>query len=75
VKAAVIQTFRKDGSPLVTPVWFRERDRAYEVVIAEGDVKLAHLRRDRAASSSRSTRSRRSPDWRSREKPNSSNAT
>jgi len=46
VKAAVLQTFRKDGSPLVTPVWFRERDGAYEVVIAEGDVKLAHLRRD-----------------------------
>lgn len=27
-------------------MWFREHDGAYEVVIAEGDQKLAHLRRD-----------------------------
>jgi PPOX class probable F420-dependent enzyme len=43
---AVLTTYRKDGSALVTPVWFRHRDGAFEVVIAEGDVKLQHLRRD-----------------------------
>jgi PPOX class probable F420-dependent enzyme len=43
---AVLQTYKKDGSALVTPVWFRFHDGAFEVVIARGDVKLGHLRRD-----------------------------
>jgi hypothetical protein len=43
----VLTTNRKDGSVLVSPVWFRWNDGAFEMVIAEGDVKLAHLRRDR----------------------------
>ena len=43
---AVLTTYRKDGSALVSPVWFRWRDGAFEVVIAEGDVKLRHLARD-----------------------------
>lgn len=43
---AVLTTHRKDGSALVTPVWFRWSDDAFEVVIAEGDVKLQHLARD-----------------------------
>jgi PPOX class probable F420-dependent enzyme len=43
---AVLATYRKDGSALVTPVWFRFHDGAFEVVIAKGDVKLAHLARD-----------------------------
>jgi PPOX class probable F420-dependent enzyme len=43
---AVLATYRRDGSALVTPVWFRYADDAFEVVIAEGDVKLAHLARD-----------------------------
>jgi PPOX class probable F420-dependent enzyme len=42
----VLATYRRDGSALVTPVWFRYADDAFEVVIAEGDVKLAHLARD-----------------------------
>jgi len=42
----VLATYRKDGSALVTPVWFRFHDDAFEVVIAKGDVKLAHLARD-----------------------------
>jgi PPOX class probable F420-dependent enzyme len=46
VKPAILQTYRKDGSAHVTPVWFREHDGAFEVVIAEGDPKLVHLRRD-----------------------------
>ena len=30
----------------MTPVWFRHVDGVFEVVIAEGDVKLGHLARD-----------------------------
>ena len=40
---AVLTTYRKDGSANVSPVWFRWNDGAFEVVIAEGDVKLHHL--------------------------------
>jgi PPOX class probable F420-dependent enzyme len=40
---AVLTTYRKDGSALVSPVWFRLHHGALEVVIAEGDVKLRHL--------------------------------
>jgi PPOX class probable F420-dependent enzyme len=40
---AVLTTYRQDGSALVTPVWFRWTGEAFEVVIAEGDVKLRHL--------------------------------
>jgi PPOX class probable F420-dependent enzyme len=42
----VLTTYRQDGSALVTPVWFRWTGDAFEVVIAEGDVKLRHLARD-----------------------------
>ena len=44
--AAVLTTTRKDGTPLTTPVWFRWTGVAFEVVIAQGDVKLRHLERD-----------------------------
>jgi len=43
---AVLATYRRDGSALVTPVWFRFDDGAFEVVIAKGDVKLGHLARN-----------------------------
>ena len=43
---AVLTTYRKDGSALVSPVWFRWAEGAFEVVIADGDVKLRHLARD-----------------------------
>jgi PPOX class probable F420-dependent enzyme len=43
---AVLTTYRKDASALVTPVWFRWDGEAFRVVIAKGDVKLAHLSRD-----------------------------
>ena len=43
---AVLTTYRQDGSAFVTPVWFRWLDGAFEVVVAEGDVKLRHLARD-----------------------------
>jgi PPOX class probable F420-dependent enzyme len=44
---AVLATYRNDGSALLSPVWFRWSGDAFEIVIAEGDVKLRHLRRDR----------------------------
>ena len=40
---AVLTTYRKDGTAVTTPVWFRFRDNTFEVVIAENDVKLRHL--------------------------------
>lgn len=40
---AVLSTHRRDGSTLVSPVWFRWNDDAFEVVIARDDVKLGHL--------------------------------
>jgi PPOX class probable F420-dependent enzyme len=43
---AVLTTYRTDATVLVSPVWFRFADGAFEVVIAEGDVKLRHLARD-----------------------------
>ncbi len=43
---AVLTTYRQDGSALATPVWFRFTGEVFEVVIAEGDVKLRHLARD-----------------------------
>jgi hypothetical protein len=46
----VLTIYRKDGSANTVPVWFRWTDPAFEVVIAEGDVKLRHLARDHGAS-------------------------
>jgi len=43
---AVLTTYRKDGSVLVSPVWFRWNDDAFEVVIAVDDIKLRHLAND-----------------------------
>jgi PPOX class probable F420-dependent enzyme len=43
---AVLTTYRRDGSALVSPVWFRWAGDAFEVVIARRDVKLRHLDRD-----------------------------
>ena len=43
---AVLTTYKKDGSALVTPVWFRWDVAAFHVVIAKGDIKLRHLARD-----------------------------
>lgn len=43
---AVLTTYKKDGSAFTSPVWFRWTDGGFEVVIAEGDVKLRHLARD-----------------------------
>jgi len=43
---AVLTTYRRDGEALVSPVWFRFAGGVFEVVIAEDDIKLAHLNRD-----------------------------
>ncbi|WP_374455967.1 pyridoxamine 5'-phosphate oxidase family protein [Nocardioides sp.] len=43
---AVLLTYRQDGTAVSSPVWFRATEATLEVVIAEGDVKLRHLRRD-----------------------------
>ena len=43
---AVLTTYRQDGSTHTVPVWFHWTDAAFEVVIAEGDVKLGHRARD-----------------------------
>ncbi len=43
---AVLTTYRLDGTALTSPVWFRYGEDVFEVVIAEGDVKLRHLERD-----------------------------
>jgi hypothetical protein len=44
--AAVLAVYRADGSVLMTPVWYRALHDAVELVIAEGDAKLARLRED-----------------------------
>ena len=41
--AAVLTLVREDGTALMSPVWYRWADGAFEVVIAEGDPKLRHL--------------------------------
>lgn len=43
---AVITLYRADGEALLSPVWFRVNADAFEVVMAIGDLKLGHLRRD-----------------------------
>ena len=42
---AVLATYRQDGTASVSPVWFRFHQHHFEVVIARGDPKLAHLKR------------------------------
>jgi Pyridoxamine 5'-phosphate oxidase len=38
--------YRRDGSALTSPVWYRWENGAFEIVVAQGDVKLRHLARD-----------------------------
>jgi hypothetical protein len=42
---AVLMTYRRDGTALASPVWFRLNSDALEIAIAEGDIKLRHLAR------------------------------
>ncbi len=43
---ATLTLHREDCQAITSPVWFRLADETFEVVLAEGDGKLAHLRRD-----------------------------
>jgi PPOX class probable F420-dependent enzyme len=47
---AVLATYRKDGSVLLSPVWHQWRDGGFDVVVGPNDIKLTHLRRDPRAS-------------------------
>jgi hypothetical protein len=43
---AVLATYRRDGSVLLSPVWHRFRDGGFDVLIYPGDIKVKHLRND-----------------------------
>jgi len=47
---AVLATYRRDGTVLLSPVWHEWRDGGFQVVTRSGDVKATHLRRDPRAS-------------------------
>jgi PPOX class probable F420-dependent enzyme len=47
---AVLATYRKDGSVLLSPVWHQWRDGGFDVVCSPNDIKVRHLRRDPRAS-------------------------
>jgi len=47
---AVLATYRRDGTVLLSPVWHEWRDNGFNVVTGHGDVKAGHLRRDPRAS-------------------------
>ena len=47
---AVLATYRRDGTVLLSPVWHEWRDNGFNVVTRSRDVKAAHLRRDPRAS-------------------------
>ncbi len=43
---ATVTVTRDDGEPITSPVWFRVAGDRIEVVMAGGDAKLEHLRRN-----------------------------
>jgi len=45
-RVAILATFRRDGSILLSPVWHEWRDGGFNVWIGTDDVKARHLRRD-----------------------------
>jgi PPOX class probable F420-dependent enzyme len=47
---AVLATYRRDGTVLLSPVWHEWRDGGFNVVTGSRDVKAMHLRRDPRAS-------------------------
>ena len=47
---AVLATYRRDGTVLLSPVWHEWRDNGFNVVTGPRDVKARHLRRDPRAS-------------------------
>jgi PPOX class probable F420-dependent enzyme len=47
---AVLATYRRDGTVLLSPVWHEWRDNGFNVVTGSRDGKAGHLRRDPRAS-------------------------
>jgi PPOX class probable F420-dependent enzyme len=47
---AVLATYRRDGTVLLSPVWHEWRDNGFNVVTRSSDGKAGHLRRDPRAS-------------------------
>ena len=47
---AVLATYKRDGSVLLSPVWHQWRDGGFDVVVGPNDIKLKHLGRDPRAS-------------------------
>lgn len=47
---AVLATYRRNGTVLLSPVWHEWRDGGFNVVTGGRDVKAMHLRRDPRAS-------------------------
>ena len=47
---AVLATYKRDGTVLLSPVWHEWRDSGFNVVTRSSDVKAGHLRRDPRAS-------------------------
>src|SRR5215469_15214806 len=47
---AVLATYRRDGTVLLSPVWHEWRDGGFNVMTGNSDVKAAQLRRDPRAS-------------------------
>ena len=47
---AVLATYRRDGTVLLSPVWHEWREGGFGVITSSHDVKAAHLRRDPRAS-------------------------
>jgi PPOX class probable F420-dependent enzyme len=47
---AVLATYRRDGTVLLSPVWHEWRDGGFSVVTRSDDVKIKHLRRNPRAS-------------------------
>jgi len=47
---AVLATYRRDGSVLLSPVWHQWRDGGFDVLCTPEDIKVRHLRRDPRAS-------------------------
>lgn len=47
---AILATYRRDGTVLLSPVWHEWRDGGFQVVTGGHDVKAMHLRRDPRAS-------------------------
>jgi PPOX class probable F420-dependent enzyme len=45
-RLAVMSTFRRDGTVLLSPLWFIWEDGGLTIAMAAGDGKLKHLRRD-----------------------------